>query len=118
MICWFCQNPVTSSMCQSQACRPYYVIYVFTGTDLSNLLKVQFKISLYHRNDLKEYFVNYHPKLKQMEIIERIIHQMGVENESVNISYDLKPAFKIPYDAISLTPQNAQSRLPILLLLS
>lgn len=116
--CWFCNTPVAGSMCESQSCRPYYVIYIFTHTTLLNVRKVQFKTDLYFQNDLKEYIINYFPQKNKLQVVQQITHNMGSDNESVGMSYEFKTAFEIPYDSISLTPQNAQSRLPTLLLLS
>lgn len=118
MNCWFCNNPITGSMCHSQTCRNHYVIYVFNNTRFEKLLKIQFKTSIYTQNSVKEYLVEYFPNQKHMEVVEQITPPPDPEDESPYIAYAFKPIFKVRFKSLILTPNNAKDKLPILLLLS
>lgn len=114
MNCWFCHQPVATILCNSKECRPHYVTYIMQNLNIENpyLFKIQFKVLLQNH----DYFINYFPSKKQMEVIERIT--LPLDPESVSMNYSFKTIFTVTYSSITITPQNAQSKLPLLILFS
>jgi len=122
MNCWFCNQFVENSMCQTQSCRNHYVVYIRRTNklnilnELDELFRVQFKTTLYTNTTARDYIINYLPIQEQIEVVEQITPPLDPESECPSIPYEYKIVFKIHYDSLILTPQNAKSKLPTLLI--
>ena len=126
MNCWFCHQPFKPPYCESQSCRSHYVTYIFHERHNSEsmrfeLYKVQFKTVLFNAEyKSRDYYINYYPPQKHIEVVERITPSFDPESESPWIAYDFNTVLKLPYQepTLPLTPANVNAKLPLLFLLS
>lgn len=115
LTCWFCNQPLSSSHCNSKSCRQKNVTFIRVG---ETLLKVQLKTSIYSNNKCRDYFVNYHPPKRTMEVIEQIRFPVDNNAECPWENFEFKDVLSIPYDHLIITPTNIDTKLITLLTFS
>lgn len=106
MNCWFCNNSFSTfqeskKYCGSNLCKNKKVTYYFNY----NLFCVQFIIP--SKITGFQYLIDYSINQKNMEVF--LIGKSTLTSKSVLI---------LPYDSPILTPQNVESKLPLLLTFS
>lgn len=115
--CWFCQNTFDANLklCPTKSCKEHFVIYQFE----EGWRQIKNKVSLVQFKTIcgtHHYYINYHILGHEMEVIEQI--NLPPEPNSTKLHYELKRVFVVPYQSIILTPQNAESKLPLLITFS
>lgn len=92
--------------CQSDICAPYNVVYTFSELHTTNITYILFEVRfIITFNNLREYHIIYALDTHLLNVVEK------TNNKS-------KIVFTFPIDSLILTPQNVQSKLPILITFS
>lgn len=99
-------------------CLQHNVVYSFFSSTPtrpnSDVYRVQFKTNLHIKNTEKTYAINYFPGDKKLSVVEHI--PVPFTGDYAATSYVSQIVFEITYTSFSLTPENVNEKLPILLL--
>lgn len=122
--CWFCQQTCYGSIdefettsnfyCRNKSCQTHHLNYIFLenfGHEIihSTLDKVRFSVNL----NSNSYQITYLVNNKEIQVLRRVNLNTA---DSDSLDFYLAPVFTLPYESLTLTPQNVKDKLPTLLL--